>query len=83
MAAPYLTADATRPAQKTVAITPSDATRYPAARGIYVGGTGNINVIHPDGSTFVYVAVPGGMFPVQSIGVMLTNTTATNLGASY
>lgn len=83
MAGEYYTADATRPASHTATITPSDVTNYPPARSIWVGGTGNVAVIHPNGSTFTYVGVPVGVLPVQNIGVMATGTTATNLGAMY
>ena len=84
MASDYKTADATRPAEKTVTIAPSDVTNYATARSIFVGGAGNVNVIHPDGSTFVYSGLAAGsILAVQNIGVMLTSTTATLLGAMY
>ena len=80
----YRTADAARPADYTTAITPSDVTRYPAARSVYVGGAGTVVVVHPDGTTFSYAGLTAGtVLSVQNIGVMATGTTATLLGAMY
>ncbi len=65
-------------AQGGVAVTKSDTTRFPACRGLYVGGTGDVNVVWPNGTTLVIPSVPAGMIlPVSIIGVMSASTTAT------
>jgi len=46
---------------------------------LYVGGTGNINVVTAEGTTVLFTAVPVGTFPVVVKQVLSTNTTATNL----
>lgn len=91
MPATYTSADATIPAKKTVAITPNDTVgnsgngyNNGTARSIFVGGAGNVAVVHPDGSTFTYAGcTAGSVLPVQNIWVLLTGTTAANLGAMY
>lgn len=85
----YRTADSARPADYTVAIAPNDTVGnngagYATARGIFVGVGGNVNVVHPDGSTFTYQGVAAGtILAVQNIWVKATGTTASGLGAIY
>lgn len=64
-----------------IAITTSDSTVYsPPLRGIYVGVTGNINVITPNGTTVLFSNVPAGfILPVYCSRVKATSTTATTL----
>jgi hypothetical protein len=56
------------------------------AKALYVGVTGNINVITADDSTngglgtpVLFSNIPVGWFPVQVRAVMATSTTATNI----
>lgn len=74
------------PAGSAFAITPSDATPlFRVTRGIYVGGTGDIECIMADtGATVVFNAVPQGVIlPVRVTHVKATNTTATLLRGMY
>ncbi|OHE79026.1 MAG: hypothetical protein A3F67_10980 [Verrucomicrobia bacterium RIFCSPHIGHO2_12_FULL_41_10] len=84
MGASYRTADATVSAHNAVAITPSDSAILPVTRGVYVGVTGNLNVVMADGSSaVVFSNVPVGIFPIQVKQVYATSTTATSLVALY
>lgn len=60
-------------------VTPSDVTVFsPAASALYVGGTGNVNVVTELGTTVLFSAVPVGTFiPLRVTKVMSTSTTAT------
>ncbi len=65
------------------AVTPSDSADLPGGRayGLYVGGAGNVAVVHQVGSAAVtYTAVPvGTILQVEVTRVMATNTTASLL----
>lgn len=71
------------PATALVAITPSDTVNFAApARGIYVGGSGNIVVVDLQGNAVTLVgAVAGTILQVAALRVNATSTTATNLVA--
>ncbi len=72
--------DLTQPSMISVALTAAN-TDYTqgVARGLYVGGTGDVTIMNPDGTTCVFVSVPAGMIlPVMSIQLR-TATTATNV----
>lgn len=73
------------PAEYAAAVTPSDSidlTKVP--RALYVGGSGNLNVDMPDGSTVQFNGVLGGsILPVRVKRVRSTNTTATYIVALY
>jgi hypothetical protein len=61
------------------AVTVSDTTRF-APSVIYVGTTGNVNVVTSQGTTVLFTAVPAGaVIPVRVIGVNSTSTTASTL----
>jgi len=62
-------------------ITPSDTVNLQAtARGIYVGGAGNITAVMMDGTVVLFTAVPvGSILPVEVNRVNATGTTATAL----
>lgn len=64
---------------KAFVITPDDAVNLPlATQAIYVGGTGNITGVLPDGSTVLISAIPvGAQIPVQFKRINATGTTAT------
>ena len=72
------------PALHMAAITPHASTVIPRTRGIYVGVSGNVEVIDSDGTTTVFTAVPAGVIlPVMVTRVLAANTTATNLVALW
>lgn len=77
--------ESTAPAASFAAITPSDATNFTkAARGIYVGGAGNVVIVGLDGAAVTFVgATAGSVIPAQAIRVNSTNTTATSLVALF
>lgn len=73
------------PATKVVAVTASDSTDLTGARGLYVGGAGNVVVrcVHSPDTSVTLAAVPAGsIIPVQVTRVMAAST-ATNIVALY
>ncbi len=60
-------------------VTASDTAVF-AESAVYVGNGGNVAVRPADGSAVVtFVGIPNGsVIPMMVIGVMATNTTATN-----
>ena len=71
---------ATDPAVGLFSVTPSDATVV-YARGLYVGGAGNIAIVAKDDDapqTLVGV-LAGTVLPIQVKQVYSTGTTATNI----
>lgn len=69
------------PLGNAAAVTPSDVTVFEPST-IYVGGTGDVQVLPadagPNGTPVVYKAVPVGfVLPVLVSKVYSTNTTAT------
>jgi hypothetical protein len=82
----YFTADATRPAQRAVAVTPTDAAVIECTRGLWVGGAGNVSVRFVDRPAVdvLLSGVPAGtLLPLQVTCVNATNTTATLIVALY
>ena len=79
MAGSYRTANATVSAHSAFVVTKSDSTILPVTRGLYIGGTGDVNVVMAeDENTVLFSAVPAGtILPIQVIKVMSTSTTAT------
>jgi hypothetical protein len=63
----------------------NDATVYtPPLRTLYVGTTGNIAVVTPQGVTVTYNAVPAGTtLQVDAATVKATGTTASNIVGGY
>ncbi|WP_020474231.1 spike base protein, RCAP_Rcc01079 family [Zavarzinella formosa] len=48
------------------------------SRALYVGGTGNINVVTAAGETVLFSAIPvGTLLPIRIKQLLSTNTTAT------
>lgn len=65
-------------------ITPSDSEELDDIRGLYVGGTGNLELVGQDGTAATFEAVPAGaVLPVSPKKVMSTGTTATLIVALY
>lgn len=66
-------------AKDAFAVTPSDVTVFsPEARGLYVGGAGNVAVVTKGGTTVTFTGVAAGtVLPIRVTKVMSTNTTAT------
>lgn len=71
------------PAVSVASVTPSDATALdPIPRALYIGATGDVAVITPDGATATFVGVPtGAIIPVRAKYVKTTGTTATSIVA--
>jgi hypothetical protein len=69
------------PARSGFAITTSDVTNFAReAQGIYVGGTGNVVIVTPDGVELTFNnAQAGSVIPWAAIRVNATGTTATGL----
>jgi hypothetical protein len=60
-------------------VTASDTTRF-SPSVVYVGTTGNVNVVTSQGTTVLFTAVPAGaVIPVRVIGVLSTSTTASTI----
>jgi hypothetical protein len=84
MAGKYTSANATVSAHSALAVTPSDSTILPTTRALFVGTTGNVAVVMAeDENTVTFSSVPVGIFPIQVIKVMSTNTTASNIVALW
>lgn len=73
------------PGDRLVAVTPSNSTDLTGARGVYVGGAGNLALIAIGDSAAVTLAAVGAgtIIPVRISRVMSTNTTATDIVAIY
>lgn len=85
----FHSADASRPANDAVAVTPSDVTVIPVTRALYIG-TGGTLVVHmagngagPQAATATFTNVAAGIFPIQVDQVLSTGTTATGILALY
>ena len=51
---------------------------------LYVGDSGNVNVVMESGNTILFTGVPGGSFlPILVKQVLASSTTATNMLALY
>lgn len=74
------------PATKAAAVTPSDTDELAAVtRGIYVGTTGDLEVVMADDTAeVVFKAVPAGtLLPIRVKQVLDGNTTADDIVALY
>jgi hypothetical protein len=78
-----LSGGASGPGRRAASVTPSDASDLSSyARGLYVGGTGDLVVIpvgNADGAPVTFKAHPIGYMPVAVRRVLATGTTATNI----
>ena len=87
MTAPYLTADATAPAYRFVACTPSDTATFEPTRGIYVGTAGATGTVKVDGVTGTGISFVGMVVGIehalQVTRVYATGTDASNIVLLY
>jgi hypothetical protein len=69
------------PANGGVAVTPDNDNDIPgiASRALYVGVSGDINVVCGDGSALLFKNVPVGILPVKVARVLSTNTSASQI----
>jgi len=67
------------------AVTPHDTNLFPTlARGLYIGGAGDVTVTGQDDTDVTFVGVPAGsMMGIRCKRVKATGTTATNIVALY
>lgn len=83
-----LSADNTAPSYLYIAVTPSNSsadnfTQGPC-RGLYIGVTGNVVAVRPDGTAITFIGVPAGwILPINAIRVNATSTTATSIVALF
>jgi len=75
--------NATHPAERAIAVTPSDSADLGIdARGLYVGGDGNVAVTMRGGGDVLLAGVLAGtILPVAVKRVLATGTTATSIVA--
>lgn len=87
MADPFVTHGGSldSPALHAAAVTPSDSTDLATtARGLYVGGAGNIAVTTAGGDDVTFTGVGAGtILPVRVARVKATSTTATAIVALW
>jgi hypothetical protein len=82
--ASYHNADATRPASRAVAVTPSDATTLQVTRGLFVGTAGDVVVDMADqGSSITFANVANGQFLPIQVTKVLAATSASDILALY
>lgn len=81
----FRSANASIPAHGARVVVPADGGALPdgICRALYIGVTGDVNVITADGDTVLFKAAPVGVLPVQCQSVQSTSTTATNILALY
>lgn len=73
------------PARNAAAVTPNDSTDMPnVARGLFVGGAGNIALTMQGGQELTFTGVTAGaILPICVKRVKSTNTTASNIVALW
>lgn len=72
------------PARDFRAVTPSDTVGFGHARGLYVGGAGNVVAVSLSGNVVTFTGVPAGTtLDIQCNRVNATSTTATSIVALY
>lgn len=75
----------TNPAYDSIEITPTDGANFTFgfARALYIGTTGNVNLVTLGGRTVLYKNVPVGILPVACKLVKATLTTASDIVALW
>lgn len=73
------------PAFDAAAVTPNDSVDLTvAARALYIGGAGNVELTTTGGTTLVFTGVPAGsILPVRTVRVLAGDTTATSIVALF
>lgn len=72
------------PAQFAAAVTPADTALANSARGLYVGGSGDVVVYMVGASTAItFSSVPGGTILPIRVDQVRAATTATNIVALW
>ena len=67
-----------------ISITPADSDLTKTVRAVYVGVSGDITIVAPDGTTALFKDYPQGKYLYQEcLQVKATGTTATNLVGIY
>jgi hypothetical protein len=71
------------PATRAAVVTPNDSSDLASiARGLYVGGAGDLSIVTSDGDTVTLTGVQAGtVLPVRVARVRATGTTATAIVA--
>jgi len=79
----YRTANATVSAHGAVAVTPNDSTELPVTRALFIGTSGDVEVVMADGQHVTFVNIANAtMLPIQVQKVMAL-TTASDILALY
>lgn len=78
---PFSSSNISGPALDGFVITPSNTVNFNTmARGIYVGGAGDIGLVTSQGTVLTFIGLTAGsILPIVCIRVNITNTTATSL----
>jgi len=68
-----------------VAVTPDNTNTFTnVSLSIYVGTTGNAEIVTQGGETTVFRNIPAGtIIPIQAVRVNISNTTASNMVMMY
>lgn len=78
----YQHPDITAPARGAVAITPGASPIFPAPRALYIGVTGDLEVVMLNGNVITFTNVPVGWFPI-SVSKVTSGTTADGIIGLY
>lgn len=74
------------PSRNGVAVTPSDTQNLAggACRALYIGTTGNVSAVFPDGTQVTFNSIAAGVvLPIQALRINNSGTTASNIVALY
>lgn len=69
------------PAHDAWAVTPGSSALARPARALWIGTTGDVEVITAGGTTVIFTNVPVGFLAVRCTHVLSANTTATGIVA--
>ncbi len=69
-----------QPARSARDIVPNNNAEFTRTRGLYIGTSGDLQVVMANGATVTFVGMVGGVVhPLSVIQVLATNTTALNI----
>jgi hypothetical protein len=78
------------PLNQALAVVPDDVNAFrisgtlKTTNALYVGSSGDVNVVFPDGSTMIFTAVPAGTWlPIKIQRVNNAYTSASNMVALF